>query len=138
MNTSIDTLNTDMTNVKSYVNDSGWITASLGSNFVAYNTAGTPKYRKVGKIVTVHGVVSPKSAITGSSTLYTIFTLPAGYRPTIPLALRLQGSGLYTWMFQISLDGIVTFSRYSSPGEAGYVNTSTSTWLPFYATYFVN
>lgn len=77
------------------LDDSGWKNATLTSNFNAYSniSSNTPQYRKVGNIVEIRGVVSPKSNLTGSTTGVTIFTLPTGYRPSNAIFEICQGSG---------------------------------------------
>lgn len=110
------------------IGDSGWINATLSSRFNLYASDSECKYRKIGKYVQIHGVVKPKSAIAGSTTEYTIFTLPEGYRPSNSVYSLCQGSGKNTWLLRVNTDGTVNFSRYgtTSTAEAG-----TSTWLPF-------
>ena len=64
-------------------NDSGWIEASIGRNFTSYGDV-SPKYRKIGNIVSIVGSVKPVvSNIGEDTTLYEILTLPEGYRPSI-------------------------------------------------------
>lgn len=119
------------------VQDSGWKTASIDTNsFVLYNTSENVKYRKIGKMVEVNGVVKPKSAIAGSTFNYTIFTLPTGYRPHRQVSYLCQGSGSNSWLFTITAAGDVRFSRYNN-GSA-YVEAGTGTWLPFNATFFID
>lgn len=115
--------------------DSGWINATLSSRFTLYASDSECKYRKIGKYVQIHGVVKPKSAIAGSTTDYPIFTLPEGYRPSVPVYSVCQGSGKNTWLLKVSTDGTVNFSRYgiTSTAEAG-----TSVWLPFDVGYLLD
>ena len=48
-----------------YLKDSGWITVSLTKAFKPYNgTVGNaPRYRKIGKLVEINGVISPTETI---------------------------------------------------------------------------
>lgn len=59
------------------IKDTGWINATLTSDFKAYNNnnSNQPCYRKIGKIVEICGVVSPTASISANETK-TIFTLP--------------------------------------------------------------
>ena len=117
------------------IHDSGWITATLTSKFKVYGNA-TPKYRKIGNMVEVGGAVSSTSAIAGSTTQYPIFTLPEGYRPlNTAIVATCQGSGTNIWTLRINTDGVVSFERYRS--GTSYAATSTSSWLPFHAMFFV-
>jgi hypothetical protein len=121
----------------------GWITASLNSAFTMYGTSvsdNQPRYRKDGRLVEVRGVVAPTSAITGSTTIYPIFTLPEGYRPDSPIYVICQGSGNCTWLLSIKTNGEVGHSRYRNGDTAATAAAKTSTadgaWLPFQVTYF--
>ena len=116
------------------IGDSGWINATLTSNFTTYGSDTVPKYRKVGEMVEVIGAVKSKSAIAGSTKEYPIFTLPEGYRPSTPIVVICQGSGAYIWTFRVTQAGIVSFERYRS--GSSYAAISTSTWLPFHAMFF--
>ena len=56
--------------------DSGWITATLNSGFTHYSSPyGPVKYRKIGNIVNIQGIVNQATADQ------TVFTLPTGFRP---------------------------------------------------------
>ena len=117
--------------------DSGWITATLTSTFTTYSSDTEPKYRKIGKMVEVLGAVKSKSAIAGSSSQYTIFTLPEGYRPShTAIIVICQGSGTNIWTLRVEPSGAVSFSRYRS--GTSYVATSTSSWLPFHVMFYID
>ena len=116
--------------------DSGWQTATISSDFVLYNSYEVVKYRKFGKMVTVSGTIKPAAVIKGSSDNVTIFTLPSGYRPPRQVAFRCQGSGTYSWLLTITTGGVVRFSRYND--GAKYVDTSTTSWLPFDVMFFID
>lgn len=126
------------TAVADYIDDSGWKTATLTSDFVKYDDKddNIPQYKKIGKLVEVRGAVSPTSAITGSADAKTIFTLPEGYRPPKQVSILSPGSGANQWLLTITAAGLVRFARYNN--GAGYVDASTTTWLPFHAMYFVD
>lgn len=108
----------------------------LGENFTIYSNDDQIQYRKIGKIVQIRGTVRPTTNITGSSDNHTIFTLPEGYRPSKIVNVRCQGSGAYSWLLSITTGGLVRFSRYNN--GANYVNTSTTSWLPFNVTFFID
>lgn len=110
------------------LNDSGWIEATLTSTFTNYSTNTTPEYRKTGKQVEIRGVVKPTATVTASTTGVTIFTLPAGYRPTKDVLEICQGSGRNVWLLTIKPTGVVTISRY---GTTGNIDIPTSAWLCF-------
>lgn len=115
----------------------GWIYPTLGSNFQMYGTSETdnkPRYRKEGSIVEIRGIVTPTADIAGSTTIYPIFTLPTGYRPTSPIYLVCQGSGNCSWLLRITSGGEVGFSRYRNGDTTA--TAAAGAWLPFQATFF--
>lgn len=117
--------------------DSSWKSGGvIGENFTLYSNDYQIQYRKIGKIVEVRGVVKPTKIITGSADNHTIFTLAEGYRPSEYIYERCQGSGSYSWLLSITTGGIVRFSRYNDGTK--YVDASTSSWLPFHVTFFVD
>lgn len=117
--------------------DSDWKYGGvLGENFTIYDNNTQIQYRKIGKIVEIRGVVRPTTNIPGSSDNHTIFTLPSGYRPSTTINERCQGSGSYSWLLSITSSGLVRFARYNDGTQ--YVDTSTTSWLPFHATFFVD
>lgn len=70
--------------------DSGWVNpGALANGWAAYvdSTYGTPRYRKIGKLVQVRGLV-----VAGTFGV-TIFTLPVGYRPSLNLIFNCKTSG---------------------------------------------
>ena len=120
-----------------YCTDSGWKNLPLSSDFEAYASTSVPKYRKVGKVVEVRGAVKPTATITSSSTEITIGTLPSGYYPSnYAVILVCQGSGQSQWTLTINTSGKVSMSRYSTGGVL--TNPTTSSWLPFQATFTVS
>jgi hypothetical protein len=98
--------------------------------------ANQVRYRKDGRMVEVRGIVTPTSAITGDTDMHTIFTLPAGYRPSSLIYVVCQGSGACTWLLRVNTSGTVDFSRYRN-GE-GFTTAAADTWLPFQATFFAD
>ena len=117
----------------------GWIYPTLNSNFAMYGTdetANKTRYRKDGRLVEVRGIVQPTVDIAGSTTIYPIFTLPTGYRPSSPIYVVCQGSGNCTWLLRVNTNGEVGFSRYRN-GETT-ATASAGAWLPFQVTFFSN
>ena len=117
--------------------DSGWIEVTFTSDFKNYGTTNKCQYRKVGNVVTVCGAATPVNDITGSNTQYTMFTLPAGFRPKVVHSSIQQGSGNCRWQMQIgSGNGAVTFSRYANEnGLQTAAGGSPGAWLVFSATF---
>lgn len=119
------------------IKDSDWQTATLTDDFKPFSNdnSNMPRYRKIGKIVQVWGIVSPSQTIEGGIEIHTIFNLPNGYIPSSTNSFLCQGSGLRRWLLTISASGDVNFSRY---GTDAYVDVDDSVWLPFTATFFVD
>ncbi|TFD51945.1 hypothetical protein E3T46_07605 [Cryobacterium sp. Hh11] len=91
----------------------GWITPTLGNSWVALNTTdSTAQYRRMADgTVRLRGFV--KSGTTGTA----IFTLPAGFRPSVAreVALNIGGSGFAE--IDIMADGTVKVAQYVSGGS---------------------
>lgn len=133
----INQLREKVLNLEDNTEDSGWQTASLTGDFKAYqdNSKYTPRYRKIGKIVEIEGVVSPTKTLTGSGTQVTIFTLPTDFMPSESRYAVCQGSGINRWLLQVNTNGTVTFARY---GKSDYTDINAGDWLPFNITYMVD
>ena len=116
--------------------DSGWVNLTLGSEFVQYGTGNAVRYRKIGSMVEVRGIVKPAADIAGSTDMHTIATLPSGARPVEPLYTICQGSSNCTWLLRVNTDGVLGFSRYRNGGTTA--TASAGTWLPFQLTFFIN
>lgn len=134
---SIKNIYAKIDTVNEKIRDSGWQTAVLTEDFKPYSNdnSNIPKYRKIGKIVQVWGIVSPSLTIQGGSETHTIFNLPNGYIPSSTVSFLCQGSGLRRWLLTISASGDVNFSRY---GTEAYVDADDGVWLPFSVTFFVD
>ena len=106
--------------------------------FELYSTGATSavRYRKIAGIVEIRGAVKPKSAITGTDTTHTIFTLPEGYRPDNVIRVLCQGSYWYHWLLMIKANGEVSFSRYSDGNS--FLEAPATAWLPFQVTFIAD
>ena len=119
--------------------DGGWqYTGGYSEDFTQYNNdeVTMPKYRKIGRIVEMRGVVRPTKVIAGSTTHYEIFTLKEGYRPSGYIYQNCRGNYTHSWLLTIAPSGRVSFSRYGNGST--YLEVDTSTWLPFQITFFVD
>lgn len=127
----------DANTIEEYIQDTGWITATLNTNFKAYNglAGNTPRYRKVGKLVEINGMVSPKANIT-AGTSGIIFNIPSGYRPYGFTKYAIcQGSGQNRWLLTVTTGGDVKCERY---GVATAVDFPADCWMPFTISYFID
>lgn len=122
--------------------DTGWITLKLESDFKAYNnnSSNIPRYRCVGKLVEVKGVISPTSSdnILNTATETTICTLPEGVRPDLNTDVICQGSGTNIWMATLKTNGELKATRYRNSSSYSSTAPGTSTWMPFHIMYFID
>lgn len=127
---SIKSLWNSITSINSNLEDTGWQTATLTEDFKVYENDNdyAPRYRKIGKLVEINGIVSPSATLKGSATVVPIFTLPAGYRPSRNYYYVCQGTTSNKWLLSISTGGTVGFSRY---GVSSFVDAIDTVWLPF-------
>lgn len=118
--------------------DSGWLTCAINTSgkFTIYDNGSNIRYRKVGKMVEVVGAVKPKEAIDAGTESYVFGTLPSGYRPSLAITERAQGSGGNSWLFSITTAGELRYSRYSNGSSC--ILLPAATWLPFHATFFTD
>lgn len=115
--------------------DTGWQNITdFGSN-IACASGYRCKYRRVGKVVDLHGVIVNSAAVDplATSTFYTVFTLPSGYRPLYPMIYICGdlGSGKH-WTMIVNSSGKVVIANYSG-GKTVPINT----YLSFDVTFLV-
>lgn len=135
---SIKNIYAKIDTVNEKIRDSGWQTAVLTEDFKPYSNdnSNMPRYRRIGNQVQIIGSVSPMETIPGSTTPYTIFTLPEGYRPSNPNCYTIcHGSRKNTWLLRVQSTGEVTFSRY---GVTSNIDAENNVWLIFDHTFFVD
>lgn len=99
--------------------DTGWQTFPLSSNFEAFTSSYTPKYRVINGVCYLSGIIKPKTTLTYSGGPYTIGTLPTGARPTLTeMYFFGQGGGMRRFDVQVGSSGAVKIDRYGiSSGE---------------------
>lgn len=115
----------------------GWITAKLTSDFETYaaNAGNTLRYKKIGGVVYLKGVVTPKATLTGGTDNVTITTLPEGYRPEVQGNFICQGSGTAIWLCTVTAAGLVRFARYRN--GAAWADAPNNTWLPIDISFII-
>ncbi len=98
------------TGIATLAADSGWVTTGITS--AAGWSLGSYNYRKIGALVYVNvpitrsgGTITPSA--DGNMADSTVFTLPAGYRPTVALGLH-SGNAQRIGTFGVSTGGVVT------------------------------
>lgn len=130
---SQDPLNENFTEIENYIEDTGWVSLTLTADFKAYSAYPTnaPKIRRIGKTVYASGYVTPTRTIAGSEQV-SIATLPTDFTPKYPFLLRMQGTGMSTWLCEVTLDGQLKFSRY---GKTDYLDAASGVFLPISINY---
>lgn len=109
--------------------DTGWQNITdFGSNIACANNYQC-RYRRVGKVVDLRGVITTSAAI--NQTFYKIFRLPSGYRPPdyVYHICGDTGVGKY-WLMLINPSGNVVIAKYSG-GSTIPVNTNLSFAVSF-------
>ena len=99
--------------------DSGWKELTLLNNVQAYSSDQAPQYRKIGKYVTVRGVLKN---ITSFPT--TIAQLPEGFRPTRRILYFMVSNGATIARLEIETNGNMNVT-YHSANNAGSVSEGT-------------
>lgn len=103
--------------------DTGWILATLGNSWVAFGGAfAAPYYRKFNGMTMLIGAM--KSGTTGT----TVFTLPAGYRPSVERQFPVQ-SNAGTAQLSVFTTGIVQVTAYGSLGSNAFVGLDSVIFL---------
>lgn len=124
--------------VRHETGDSGWKIPTLTSAFAMYGSSADNdiKYRKIGKMVEIRGIVTPTADIAGGTDIHDMFTVDSGYRPSTSIYVLCQGSSNSVWLLRVTKDGVVGFSRYRNGNTSA--TATAGTWLPFQVTYFVD
>jgi uncharacterized repeat protein (TIGR02543 family) len=124
--------------VRHETGDSGWKIPTLTSKFSIYGSSADNdiKYRKIGKMVEIRGIITPTADITGGTDIHDMFTVDSGYRPSTSIYVLCQGSSNSVWLLRVTKDGVVGFSRYRNGNTSA--TATAGTWLPFQVTYFVD
>lgn len=87
------------------VEDTGWINATLLNSWVAFGSGfSTPGYRRLNGMVYLRGVVKDGVLTQGTS----IFTLPAGFRPSATLRFATVSSTAFAIMHVTAAGAVAT------------------------------
>lgn len=120
---------------KGIIVDTEWVDLTLSDEFAVYNGTASrhPKYKVTGNVVTVRGIVSPKTAFDSTNDNVIIASgIPSEYRPPETQYFVCQGSGMNRWLCTVSVAGTIGISRY---GTNDHATIPTSAWLTFTVTY---
>ena len=119
---------------KSDIMDTGWVEATLTNQFNTYD-GHTVKYRQIGGIVFITGIVTPKSSINfpNTSTSVKICNLPTTCTPNKELQFLQTISATYKYRLEIKSDGI--YISNPSNGASRVSPISNSAYLSLECTY---
>lgn len=130
--------------VLNLIDKAEWIELPLpeDSQFDYYSKddAGNPKpefkiyYAKVGNLVCIRGIITPKEAIPGSATTIPIVKLPDEIIPDGTINQLCQGTGKNIWLIGIDASNNLTFSRY---GTNEVATCKPGNWLSFKFMYIL-
>lgn len=105
-------------------NDSGWIIPTLNSPYTHYSSPyGDVRYRKIGDIVHIQGLLNVNSAIGGN----VIFALPSGYAPPLQIITSQKNGNTGEARVDVETNGNVTMVNAAS----------NTTWLSVFMTFMV-
>lgn len=119
INTAIDTalgtlpVSTTVTN---------WSEISYVSGYKGYGTSGdTVRYRRVGNVVELVGRWTPSANKSASDDDVQFGSIPSSFAPSYPVRLRMQGSGLKTYLLSVSITGKLSWARYGTTSSSTLV-----------------
>lgn len=113
-----------------------WTNCPTISGFVSYSSTSNPRVRRIGRIVSLQGILKNNSQITASNNETYMFTIPTGFRPSRTLNLVQQGSGTMRWLMCVNTDGRVSIARYSN--TTANQNVPAGSWLNCFATWMLD
>lgn len=129
-------LQAEVDSLNSSLIDSGWQNLTLTSNFSLYGVASKCKYRKIGNIVGISGVVKPKAGLNlGQEPIQKIANIPTTIWPVQTTSVICHGSTRGKWLLFITRDGYIAASRYTLNGDTYITSADGTEWMPFQATY---
>ncbi|MCX5522579.1 hypothetical protein OG342_06840 [Streptomyces bobili] len=104
-----------------------WVTPTLTSPWISYpgggNYQGARYKRMADGMVVIEGLIASNGvSVSGTST---VFTLPAGYRPTATLVLPTINTGNVIRQLEIVETGVVRFASLPA-GVVGFISISCS------------
>lgn len=113
------------------ISDSGWQNVSLKDGFTIANNSHPVRYRRIGKIVHLEGVIKNTEAITPSTTARVMGTIDDPYcRPQYEQYAIMQGVDASKFFLNILNTGQIGLSRHGT--------TATNTQIPVNSWLYIN
>lgn len=132
---SVDT-KSDANHTHVNISDTGWQNVVLKDGFANYSASSPARYRRIGKIVHLEGIVKNTTAFTSNTQAITMGIIDDQYcRPTNTQYAIMQGTDANKFLLSIDKDGNIGISRYSTNSLGAQVNANA--WLHVYATWMV-
>lgn len=118
------------------ISDSGWQNVIFESGFQNYDTNHPVRYRRIGKIVHLEGIIKNTNAFTPGTTEKKVAFIDDVYcRPSYPQTALMQGSDGNKFLLTINPTGDIDVSRYGT--TTATTEVTAGRWLNCYATWMV-
>lgn len=118
------------------ISDSGWQNVIFESGFQNYDTNHPVRYRRIGKIVHLEGIIKNTNAFTPGTTEQKVAFIDDVYcRPSYPQTALMQGSDGNKFLLTINPTGDIDVSRYGT--TTATTEVTAGRWLNCYATWMV-
>lgn len=118
------------------ISDSGWQNVIFESGFQNYDTNHPVRYRRIGKIVHLEGIIKNTNAFTPGTTEKKVAFIDDVYcRPSYPQTALMQGSDGNKFLLTINPTGDIDVSRYGT--TTATTEVTAGRWLNCYATWMI-
>lgn len=118
------------------ISDSGWQNVIFKSGFSNYSNTNPMRYRRIGKIVHLEGIIKNTTAFTPNTGTTIIATIDDPYcRPTYSQYTLMQGTDANKFLLIINSDGTIGISRYGT--TAASTQVTANSWLHTNTTWMV-
>lgn len=116
------------------ISDTGWQEVVFESGYVKY---GDPvRYRRIGKVVHIEGIIKNTSAFTPSETAQKVATISDIYcRPQYTQYGLMQGTGANKFLLSIQPNGNIGIARYGTTATSTQIGANS--WLHCNLTWMV-
>lgn len=136
LKSSVDT-KANQNHTHANISDSGWQNVIFESGFQNYDTNHPVRYRRIGKIVHLEGIIKNTNAFTPGTTEKKVAFIDDIYcRPNYPQTALMQGSDGNKFLLTINPTGDIDVSRYGTTTPTTEVTAGR--WLNCYATWITD
>ena len=136
LNNKVNT-KSDSNHTHENISDSGWQNVVFESGFQNYDTNHPVRYRRIGKIVHLEGIIKNSSAFTpGTSEQKVAFINDVYCRPSYPQYALMQGTDGNKFLLAINTNGNISIARYGT--TAATTQVGAGAWLHCYASWIID